>query len=226
MLEIPRIPSELYYNVSQPTEWIPEYEAIRSPTTAVDYGTIIGTQSDAFLQYLLNGENDPWMFHQANTRNYDGAGHSLLTDLMDATFAKYGAVATFPVVSPTMDDLAGRVRDRMAFNASGVTATIQSGTSMTVTVANAATVPVTGLCTPGAESYAGQTISYLSLAAGQKSRSRSPTATPEPRRGRQRRCGGRQWHGGGAMVTGVGGTTGAGEQAASSVAAAARASPA
>ena len=26
VLEIPRIPSELYYNVSQPSEWIPEYE--------------------------------------------------------------------------------------------------------------------------------------------------------------------------------------------------------
>jgi MYXO-CTERM domain-containing protein len=168
VLEIPRIPSELYYNVSQPTEWIPEYEAIRSPTAAVDYGTIIGTQSDAFLQYLLNGENDPWMFHQANTRNYDNLGHSLLTDLLDATFAKYGAVATLPVVSPTMDDLAGRVRNRMAFNAAGVTATIQGGTSLTVTAANAATVPVTGLCTPGAESYANQTISYLSLAAGQQ----------------------------------------------------------
>ncbi len=48
VLEIPRIPSELYFNVSQPSEWIPEYEALRSPTVAVDYGTIIGTQSDDF----------------------------------------------------------------------------------------------------------------------------------------------------------------------------------
>ena len=120
VLEVPRIASELYYNVSQPSEWIPEYEALRSPTAAVDYGTIIGTESDAFLQYLLNGNNDPWMFHQANARDYDGAGHSLLTDLMDATLQKYGAVATFPVVSPNMDELAGRVRNRMALNASGV----------------------------------------------------------------------------------------------------------
>ena len=44
VLEIPRIASELYYNVSQPSEWIPEYEALRSPTAAVDYGTIIGTE--------------------------------------------------------------------------------------------------------------------------------------------------------------------------------------
>ena len=166
VLEMPRIPSELFYNVSQPSEWLPEYQALLSQPNA-DYATMIGTQSDAFLQYLLNGNNDSWMFHQANTRNYDGAGHSLLTDLMDATFAKYGAVATLPIVSPTMDDLADRVRNRMALNASGVVATVQAGSSMTVSVQNAATVPVTGLCTPGAETYANQTISYLALAAGQ-----------------------------------------------------------
>ena len=167
VLEVPRIPSELYFNVSQPSEWIPEYEALRSPNAAVDYATIIGTQSDAILQYMLDGNADPWMFHQANTRNYDGAGHSLLTDLLDATFSKYAAVMTLPIVSPTMDDLAGRFRDRMALDASGVVATIQSGTSLTVSVTSAATVPVTGLCTPGAESYGGQTISYLALGPGQ-----------------------------------------------------------
>jgi hypothetical protein len=65
-----------------------------------------------------------------------------------------------------MDDLAGRVRNRMALDASGVVATIGGG-GLTITVAHAATIPVTGLCTPGAESYAGQTISYLVLADGQ-----------------------------------------------------------
>jgi hypothetical protein len=73
---------------------------------------------------------------------------------------------SFPIVSPTMDDLAGRVRNRMALDASGVVATIGSG-GLSITVAHAATIPVTGLCTPGAESYAGQTISYLVLAGGQ-----------------------------------------------------------
>ena len=217
VLEIPRIPSELYYNVSQPSEWIPEYEALRSPTAAVDYGTIIGTQSDAFLQYLLNGNNDPWMFHQANTRDYDGAGHSLLTDLMDATFQKYGAVATFPLVSPVMDDLASRVRNRMALDASGVVATVQAGTSMTVSVSNAATVPVTGLCTAGAEMYAGQTISYLTLAAGQ-SVTLSLTSC-NPGTGGTAGAGGAGGAGGtagGAMITGATGGTGAGGTAGAS----------
>ena len=165
VLEIPRKPTNLYFNVSQPAEWIPEYEVLQA-IAAIDYPTVQGAQSDELFKLMLNGSNDPWMFHQANTRNYDGAGHSLLSDLLDATFAKYGAVMTFPVVSPTMDDLASRVRNRMALDASGVVATIGAG-GLTVTVAHAATIPVTGLCTPGAESYAGQTISYLVLADGQ-----------------------------------------------------------
>ena len=107
------------------------------------------------------------MFHQANTRDYDGGGHSLLSELLTATFDKYAAAATLPIVSPTMDDLAARVTNRMTFNGSGVVATIQPRTSVTISVTAAATVPVTGLCVPGAESYGGQTISYLPLAAGQ-----------------------------------------------------------
>ncbi len=165
ILEIPRKPTNLYFNVSQPAEWIPEYEVLQS-IASIDYPTIQGAQSDELFRLMLNGSNDPWMFHQANTRNYDGAGHSLLSDLLDDTFAKYAAVMTFPVVSPTMEDLATRVRNRMALDASGVVATIGAD-GLTITVAHAATVPVTGLCTPGAESYAGQTISYLVLADGQ-----------------------------------------------------------
>ncbi|HSY39855.1 MAG TPA: hypothetical protein VLA79_10015, partial [Polyangia bacterium] len=165
VLEIPRKPTNLYFNASQPAEWIPEYEVLQA-VASVDYPTMQGAQSDELFRLMLNGSNDPWMFHQANTRNYDGAGHSLLSDLLDETFAKYAAAMTFPVVSPTMDDLAGRVRNRMALDASGVVATIGGG-GLTITVAHGATVPITGLCTPGAESYAGQTISYLVLADGQ-----------------------------------------------------------
>ena len=165
VLEIPRKATDLYFNVTQAAEWIPEYEALNK-LASVDYPTIIDVQSGQLFQYMLNGNNDPWMFHQANTRDYDGAGHSLLSDLLDAAFSKYAAVMTFPVVSPTMEDLATRVRNRMAFNAAGVSATIGAGT-LTVTVAHAATVPVTGLCTSGAETYAGQSISYLTLADGQ-----------------------------------------------------------
>ena len=105
------------------------------------------------------------MFHQANTRDY-GGGRSLLGDLLGATIDRYLASATFPIVSPDMDELAVRVIDRMRLDASGVVATIQPGDQLTVQVANAARVPITGVCTPNAEKYGGQTITYLDLPAG------------------------------------------------------------
>ena len=76
----------------------------------------------------MRGENDPWMFHQANIRDI-GGGESLLSDLLDATLDKYAARATFPVVSPTMDELAAKVKARMELDASGVSATIEPGGS-------------------------------------------------------------------------------------------------
>src|SRR6185436_14143630 len=94
-------------------------------------------------------------------------GQSLITTFLDAVLSKYAARATFPVVSPTMGELAHKMKARMAFDAAGVSATIEPGGKLTVRVEKAATVPVTGLCTPAAEAYAGQQISYLPLADGQ-----------------------------------------------------------
>ena len=165
LLQIPRRATELYFNVSQPTEWIAEYHALRSAAD-ISFPQLVDIESTQQLRYLLQGENDPWMFHQANLRDL-GGGQSLLTAFLDGVLTKYATRATFPIVSPTMDELAAKVKARMAFDASGVTATIQPGGKLTVQAAHAAVIPVTGLCTPGAETYAGQQISYLSLGDGQ-----------------------------------------------------------
>jgi MYXO-CTERM domain-containing protein len=66
-----------------------------------------------------------------------------------------------------MEEIAQRLKARMAFDAAGVEATIEPGAKLTVRVAKASTIPVTGLCTPAAEDYAGQRISYLQLGDGQ-----------------------------------------------------------
>jgi peptidoglycan/xylan/chitin deacetylase (PgdA/CDA1 family) len=87
VLEIPRIPTDLYFNVESPDTWIPEYEALKG-IPSIDYPTIIDQQSDALAAHMLAGNKDPWMFHQLNAYDYDGAGHSLLSDLLDATFTK------------------------------------------------------------------------------------------------------------------------------------------
>ena len=130
------------------------------------YDEILGHESDVLAQYLLKGENDPWMFHQPNLRLYDG-GRSLLGDLLERTFSKYGSYVTTPLVGPTMDDLGRRVADRMTYNASGATGTIDpTAGTITIQAANAAVVPITGACGGNHESYAGQEISYVSLQAG------------------------------------------------------------
>jgi MYXO-CTERM domain-containing protein len=221
VLEMPRIPTNLFYDTSQPSEWIAEYEALITKGGSVDYPTVIDQTSDQLVQDLLAGNNDSWMFHQANTRDYDGQGHSELSDVLTATLDKYAAASTFPIVTPIMDDLAARVRSRMMFNAAGVTATITPATSMTVTVAQAATVPVTGLCTPGAESYGGQTISYLALDAGQSITLSLTDCNPSYVTGGATGTGGASGAGGGVgagSATGAGGAAGSGATGAGGVA--------
>jgi hypothetical protein len=167
ILIIPRRPTNLFFNVSTPDKWQAEYNAIYRGYWGRDlsYDEILDFEASVLLQDLLRGANDPWMFHQANARDY-GGGRSLLSDLHDSVLAKYGAVSRLPIVSHTMDELGGRVAMRMAYDQSQAMAVIGPGAQITVRVVNAAVVPVTGLCTPAAETYAGQKISYLALAAG------------------------------------------------------------
>jgi hypothetical protein len=167
ILIIPRRPTNLFYNVSTPDVWQQEYNDIYRSYWRRDltYDEILDFESEVLLQYLLRGENDPWMFHQANTRDY-GGGRSLLSDLHDRALAKYGALSKFPIVSDTLEVLGGRVAMRMSYDKAQASAVIGPGAQITVHVTRGASVPVTGLCTPSAESYAGQKISYLQLAAG------------------------------------------------------------
>jgi hypothetical protein len=191
ILMIPRRPTNLYYNVSTPDEWRAEYNALEGGNFT--YQQILDRESSVLVQYLLKGENDPWMFHQPDTRAYDGV-HSLLGDLLDVLFTKYSNRVNTPLISPAMDDLGRRIADRMRFNTSGVWATVDpyAGT-VVVGSPNAATVPVTGACgASNNEFYAGQAITTVSVPAN---------GTSAPLRISAGACGG---------GTGTGGTTGAG----------------
>jgi hypothetical protein len=168
ILMIPRRPTNLFYNVSTPDQWTAEYNDIYRSFWGRDLSVaeILDHESDVLAQYLLKGENDPWMFHQADLRQYS-AGHSLLGDLLDQTFAKYASRVTTPLISPTMDDLGQRVADRMRYDASGASGTVDPNAhTITVRASNAATVPVTGACGSNNEFYAGQPIAAVALQGG------------------------------------------------------------
>jgi hypothetical protein len=167
ILELPRRPVNLYFNVTNPAEWLSEDNCLY-PTGA--YGHVATTTalrdrvSGDLLPYMLRGEMDPWMFHVANFRAYDGS-HSLMTDLMDSVFSQYTATFNLPVLSPKMDELGSRFAARMAYNASGVTAS-RTGNSVTITAKRTAMIPVTGLKISGSESYGGQYIAHVLVIGG------------------------------------------------------------
>jgi hypothetical protein len=179
ILEIPRYPNSLFYNVSTPAQWVAEYNFFYGaaglfPPPAgwgrdLTLAEILDFESDVLLRDMLRGDANPWMFHQANLRAYDGT-RTLLGDLLGMVLDKYSRLFTVPITSPAMDVLGQKYAARMAYDAAGVTATIEPGVAITITAQRAAVVPVTGLATTGAELYAGQSISYVSVAAGRSVR--------------------------------------------------------
>jgi hypothetical protein len=115
------------------------------------------------------------MFHQPNTGAYDGV-HSLMGDLINATLAKYSNMYTLPIVGLAEHNIGLGMAQRMAYNASGVRATLTPCQSITLSASGPARIPITGL-NFGAdkEVYGGQNISYITLAANQSVTLPAPT---------------------------------------------------
>ena len=182
ILMIPRHANNLFYNVSTPEEWVSEYNYIYSAYWGreLTFAEILDNQAELLLGFLLKGDVSPLMFHQPNLRDYNGRGNTLLGDLLDKVADKYEQLYNFPALSPTMNSLAATLQERMDYNASGVVATLNSDSTVTLTVTKAASIPVTGLVNGGLVSftgpvapvvttaaYAGQRITTVTLAAGQ-----------------------------------------------------------
>jgi regulation of enolase protein 1 (concanavalin A-like superfamily) len=182
ILMIPRRPNNLFYNVATPADWLAEYNCIYRGFWQRDlsYDEILDFESHQLLKHLLRGENDPWMFHQANLVAYDGA-RTLLTDLLDRTLEAYNGYVNLPIVSPTMDELGGAIASRMKRRSAQVSATLQPGRSISVVSDKAVTVPITGVFVEGSEMYGGRPISWIDLSAGAPvSISLSNAAPPAP----------------------------------------------
>jgi hypothetical protein len=174
---IARTPVNLYYNVNSPSRWLAEDQCLYPAGVFghVDtYQQLLDRVSNQLLGYLLQGQNRPLMFHQPNVATYDGT-HSLFSDLMDMTLAKYKALVNVPIVSPTMDKLGQAQSSKMTYDAAlragKITASTVPGVSVTLTNTSTGSVqiPVTGVnggTAYSAETYAGQSISYVTLAAG------------------------------------------------------------
>ena len=181
IFEIPRRPTNLYYNVTSNAEWVAEYNAFYAPgglwptwDHALSFAEVLDKESDILLQYLLRGEMDPWMFHQANLRASAGGQGTASTigELIDRTFAKYRAQLSLPIQSPTMLQLGTKMKRATDFRSAGVTAVISPGKSITLTTTKPCYVPITGSHTATAELYAGQYSDWIYVTPG------SPVTVP------------------------------------------------
>ena len=190
ILVIPRHASNLFYNLYTPEQWVSEYNCYFSYAhmepgsicakslwkywpSDLTYNQIIDQESSIVLQYLLKGDMDPIMFHQPNMVQY-APGKTLLGDLINTTLQKYNSLVNLPVLTPGQHNLGVKMSNRMAYNASGVTAQmIPCGTagatpSITVKATKPALIPLTGVAFgTNKEVYGGQNISYINLAANQ-----------------------------------------------------------
>ena len=179
--EVPRHPNDIFFNAVNWADDQAEFSCIYNNPVQSPYNTFTAPQildyvSSGFLTNLLRGDMDPEMFHQNNLHDYDGQGHSVLSDGYDQAFSKYKQLYNLPVVSPTLDQLGLTMQNRNAYNLSTATASLTSasGSNLTVSITVPATatvpsaiIPVTGLYSVGAEPYGGQYISHVPVSKGQ-----------------------------------------------------------
>src|SRR5205823_5036869 len=181
LYEVPRHPNDIFFNAVNWADDQAEFSCIYNNPVQPPYNTFTAPQildyvSSGFVTHMLMGDMDPQMFHQNNLHDYDGQGHSLLSDAYDQTFAKYERLYNLPVVSPTLDQLGQHMQNRNAYNLSTATASLTSasGSNLTISITvpaaasvPSAIIPITGLNGVGAETYGGQHISHVQVSRGQ-----------------------------------------------------------
>jgi hypothetical protein len=175
---VPRRPNDIFFNAANWDDNQAEFACLYSdqpPFNSFTASQILDRVSSTFVANMLLGDIDPQMFHQLNLNDYDGQGHSLLSDAYDQTFSKYKRLFNRGVLSLTLDQIGQRMKNRNAYNLSMATARLTGAPgSQTISITMPATatvssaiIPVTGLYSMGAEAYGGQYISHIQMSAGQ-----------------------------------------------------------
>lgn len=182
MLFIPRRATSLYYNTTSGRTGVAgslpdEYNFFYGPNgifklngqpwfnTTQTYAQIIDRESEFILNYMLRYEIYPTMYHQSNFANYQ-SGKSLFSDLMDSVLTKYGRVMNVPVSSLTQTEIGQWLERRMAYNQAQIKAVLYPNSRIQIQSNTAVSVPITGVCKGGCETYGTQRISYVNTKAG------------------------------------------------------------
>lgn len=175
---LPRHPTSVFYNVTNPEELTSEYnyifrdsyieqgqdpcalpEALCEPR---DYDEILAEEAAVTFGHMLSSQPFPHYFHQSNLRVYDAAGNILQFDWLDSVLDLYEQWMALPVESPRFAELVDVARNRVLAEELSPSGVLDSETGTVQLVAGGAvTVEVTGVA--GGREYGGQSIASVAL---------------------------------------------------------------
>lgn len=171
LYHIPRHPTNVFYDVKDRVDMVDSYNT-RFPGSNVNYEQVLDLNTSWPLLYLLQGDIDPLMFHQANLYAYDSAGRSLYSDFLETLMGKYFPLSKAPVLTLTQRAIGEAMQRRGeldACNAKAVIVESSTGRSLQLTSTATCTVPVTGIAAPTkgtVQSYAGESITSVKMPTG------------------------------------------------------------
>ena len=113
LMLVPRWPTQVYFNVTNPTEVLSEYNNIHRQN--IDYATFLDREADIALRHIISGSVYPHFFHQANFDEY-APGHSLTSDWVEAVMQGYSRYFDLPLVSFYWDATTDYVEKKTKFN--------------------------------------------------------------------------------------------------------------
>jgi hypothetical protein len=150
LYHIPRHPTSVFYDVETPATHVDEYNFIYRSYWGRDlsYEEVVDKASEFGFVYLLQGDIDPLMFHQANLHDY-GGGKSLYGDFVDAVVNKYLALSPTPILTLSQVAIGEAMKARAKLNACNASLTIVETSlatrSLFVKSTAGCVIPVTGL---------------------------------------------------------------------------------
>jgi hypothetical protein len=171
---VPRWPTNVFYSVTTPAQMTAAYNSVYGPGGTLpfwdhnlNYSEILDKESDIALSHVLSGGAFPHYMHQDNLRQY-APGRSLAFDWETALLTKYAAYSTLPLKTLRWDAVGAYVKSRTSFMKSGVSGRWDRvAKTLTLTSTRGGDAYVTGVTAGSTQTYAGQKISTLTLAAGQ-----------------------------------------------------------
>jgi hypothetical protein len=174
---LPRYPTSVFYNVTDPTELESEYNYIFHGSYLEDgidpcaepaaiceprsYDQILDAEASTTLLHMLSSEPFPHYFHQSNLHVYDDAGNILQFDWLERVLSLYERWIDLPIESPRFHELADIAWNRVHARELAPAGVLDTESGLvTLSARGPLTLDVTGV---GGADYGGQAIARVAV---------------------------------------------------------------